>query len=136
MPEAEQVLLSFGPFGVSVCDGRYGVFKWQARNITIVQLTGACIRGTFSRRLGFLTPPSIGRRGAFEITYASIVSVEIRPHPARLGLMQVLDVTYRDGGELRVKSIASFNGTIQNAYAILQRFAPRQEPPGGGPPAR
>jgi len=37
--DAEQLLLSFGPFDVSVCEGPYGIFKWQRQNVFLIELT-------------------------------------------------------------------------------------------------
>jgi hypothetical protein len=118
----EQLLLSFGPFGVSVCDGPYAVFKWQWQNVFAIELTDHCLRG--SRRLRF----SLGRRprggASFEIPYDTIISVRLSPHPARLGAMKVLDITYRDATGVREKSIAAYSRPAKSAFAILQRFAP------------
>ena len=124
MDDSGPLLCSFGPFGVSVCNGPYGVFKWQKKNVTVVELTDSCIRGIVNRSFGFFGRRSQARDSSFEIPYAAIVSVQLRPHPARLGLMQVLDITYREGEQVCEKSIASYNGRIQSAYAILQRHAP------------
>jgi len=121
--DTEQVLLSFGPFGVSVCEGPYAVFKWQWQNVFLIELTERCLRA--SRRSRF---PFFGRlRGgaSFQIPYDAIISVKILPHPARLGLMQVLDVTYRDTqGGMSEKSIAAYNQSAEAAFAILKRYAP------------
>jgi len=122
--QSEQRLYSFGPFGVSVCDGPYGIFKWQKQNVTVVELTDRCIKGIASRSFGLFGRRPSRQDPSFEIPYASIVSVQLRPHPARLGLMQVLDIRYRESEQVREKSIASYNGRIQSAYAILQRRAP------------
>jgi hypothetical protein len=122
--DTEQPLLSFGPFGVSVCDGPYGIFKWQKKNVTIIELTDRCIRGVDNRGLGLFRFRSWGSGSSFEIPYASVVLAQVRPHPARLGMMQVLDVKYRDGEQVCEKSIASYNDRIQSAYAILQSHAP------------
>ncbi len=121
--DTEQSLLSFGPFGVSVCDGPYRVFKWQWQNVFLIELTDRRLKA--SRRFRF---PLLGaRRGgaSFEIPYAGIISVELLPHPARLGLMEVLDVTYRDAAGAHEKSIAAYNGPAESAFVILQRFAPQ-----------
>jgi hypothetical protein len=123
MLDTEQPLLSFGPFGVSVCEGPYRVFKWQWQNVFLIELTDHSLRGT--RRFRF---PLLGRsRGgaSFEIPYAAIISVKLSPHPARLGVMQVLNITYRDAQGVRQKSIAAYNRPAESAFAILQRFAPR-----------
>jgi len=122
--DTEQRLYSFGPFGVSVCEGPYGIFKWQKKNVTAIELTDRCIRGIANRSFGFFGLRPQGQDPSFEIPYASIVSVQLRPHPARLGLMQVLDIKYREGEQDCEKSIASYNGRIQSAYAILRRQAP------------
>ena len=123
MVDTEQPLLSFGPFGVSVCDGPYGIFKWQWQNVFLIELTDRCLRGSRSSRFLFLARPRGG--ASFEIPYAAIISVKISPHPAHLGLMQVLEVTYRDAQGVREKSIAAYNQSAETAFAILQRFVPR-----------
>jgi hypothetical protein len=121
--ETEQLLLSFGPFGVSVCEGPYGIFKWQRQNVFLIELTDQRLRGSRSSRLFFLAR---SRKGTFfEIPYASIISVKLYPHPARLGLMHVLDITYREDQGVREKSIAAYNRWAKSAYAILQQYAPR-----------
>jgi hypothetical protein len=38
--------------------------------------------------------------------------------------MQVLEVTYRDAQEVRVKSIAAYNRWAESAFALLERYAP------------
>ncbi len=52
MDNAEQTLHSFGPLGVSVCRGPYGVFKWQQTDITRVELTERRIFGRKQRAFG------------------------------------------------------------------------------------
>jgi hypothetical protein len=122
--DMEQPLLAFGPFGVSVCDGPYRVFKWQWQNVFVIELTDRCLRG--NRRTRFGLGGSRGRGSSFEIPYAAIMSVKLLAHPARLGLMQVLDVIYRDDrGAVREKSIAAYNQPATSAFSILQRYAPR-----------
>jgi hypothetical protein len=124
MADMEQTLLSFGPFGVSVCEGPYAVFKRQWQNVFLIELTDHCLRG--SRRSRFLLPKRQRRGASFEIPYTTIISVKLSPHPARLGLMQVLEVTYRDPqGGVRVKSIAAYNRWAEGALAILQRYVPQ-----------
>jgi hypothetical protein len=120
--ETGQPLLSFGPFGVSVCDGPYRIFKWQTMNAFLIELTDRYLRVSPRPRVRFL-----GRRrggASFEIPYDSIVSVKLSPHPARLGLMQVLDITYRDGESVHEKSIATYNQSAERAFAILKVYAP------------
>ena len=121
MVDTEQPLLSFGPFGVSVCDGPYRVFKWQWQNVFVIELTDRCLKGRRRFRLPFL-----GHRGgsaSFEIPYDTITSVKFFSHPARLGVMEVLDITYRDAKGVHEKSIAAYNRPAESAFAILQRFA-------------
>ena len=124
MTEAERVLCAFGPFGVSVCNGPYGVFKWQKTNITRIELTDTCIRAVIQRAFG----PFGGRRShkapLFEIQYAALVSVRLLPHPARLGLQQVLDIVYREGDDTREVSIAAYNAPARQAFAVLQAHMP------------
>jgi hypothetical protein len=107
-----------------VCEGPYGIFKWQKKNVTVIELSDRCIRGIANRGFGFLKLPALGRDPSFEIPYAAIVSVQVLPQPAGLGLMQVLDIKYREGEQVCEKSIASYNDRIQNAYAILQSHVP------------
>jgi len=120
--DTEPSLLSFGPFGVSVCDGPYAVFKWQRQNVFLIELTEHSLRG--SRKSGL---PLLRRRrehASFEIPYASIISVKLLPHPGRLGAMQVLDITYRDVQGVQQKSIAAYNAPAESAFAFLQSHAP------------
>ena len=123
MADADELLCAFGPFGVSVCNGPYGVFKWQKTNMTRVELTDTCIRGVIQHALGLF-----GRRPRkgplFEIPYSAIVSARLLPHPAGLGLQQILDIVFREGDSTREVSIAAYNGPAREAFAILQRFAP------------
>ncbi len=42
---SEQVLQRFGPFGVSVCEGSYGIFRWHWENVFVIELTDSCLRG-------------------------------------------------------------------------------------------
>lgn len=125
MAGAEELLCTFGPFGVSVCDGPYGVFKWQKTNMTRIEPNDTCIRAVIQRAFRlFGRRPS--RKGLLlEIPYASIVSTTLLPHPARLGLQQVLDIVYREGDDTREVSIAAYNAPAKEAFAILQRYAPR-----------
>jgi hypothetical protein len=125
MTDAEQRLFAFGPFGVSVCDGPYGIFKWQKQNVTVIELTERCIKGTPGQSFGFFKLRSRLGGSSFEISYDSIVSAELLPHPARLGLMQVLDIKYHEGERISEKSIASYNDRMEKSLAIIQRHAPR-----------
>ena len=119
---AEQLLLSFGPFGVAVTDGPYGVFKWQWQNVFVIELTSLRLVARRTSRRRPLRWPRGGR--PFEIPYAAVVSVRLLPHPARLGLMRVLEIVYRDSGGVHEKSIAAYNQPAEQAFAILQQFAP------------
>lgn len=122
MVDAEEVILSFGPFGVSVCDGPYGVFKWQWQNVFLIELTDHSLRGTRRSRFRLLGRSRAG--ASFEIPYDTIISVKLSPHPARLGVTQVLDISYRDSQGVREKSIAAYNRLAESAFAVLQRLAP------------
>ena len=124
MAETEQRLLAFGPFGVSVGDGPYGTFTWRQKNVTLIELTDHCLRGISSADLGSVRQRLQGGDSSFEIPYTAIVSAQLLPQPAGFGLMAVLDITYRETGQLHERSIASFKGRIEKAFAILQRYAP------------
>jgi hypothetical protein len=125
MPTAspdEQTIFSFGPFGVTVCEGPYSMFKWQRKNITTIALTNQRICGVANRRFGPGALPEttgIGGRAQFNIPYSSIISVEVYQHPANLGLMNVLDITYSDGSTTMEKSICSYSNNINQAYGII-----------------
>ena len=123
MAGEDELLCAFGPFGVSVCNGPYGVFKWQTSNMTRIELTGTCIRAV--RRRAFAIFGGRRSRGGplFELPYATIDSVTLLPHPARLGLQQVLDIVYREGDGNREVSIAAYDALARQAFAILQRIA-------------
>jgi hypothetical protein len=124
MTDAEELLCTFGPFGVSMCDGPYGVFKWQKTNMTRIDLTDTCLRAVIQRAFGPFGGRPSRKAPLFEIPYASIVSVRLLPHPARLGLQQVLDIVYREGDDTREVSIAAYNTPAEKAFAILQHYAP------------
>jgi hypothetical protein len=124
MAEAEKVLCAFGPFGVSVCNGPYGVFKWQKTNMTRIELTDTCIRAVIQRAFGPFGRWRSRKGPFFEIPYASLVAVRLLPHPARLGLQQVLDIVYREGEVTREVSIAAYNAPARRAFAVLLRHAP------------
>lgn len=118
--EPERVLLSLGPLGVSVCEGPYGIFRWHRRNVILIELTEDRLRGTKSRGVLRLLGKSRRDGVEFEVPYTAITSVTLRPHPARLGLQKVLEVTYREGGERKQLSLAAFNGPAEAAFAVLR----------------
>ena len=124
MADAEKLLFTFGPFGVSDCEGPYGVFRWQKNNVTRVELTDRCIRGVLTRGLSFIGRKPPAGSPSFEIPYTAIVSFELTPHPAHLGVQQVLGIKYRDGDRIRERSIAAYNDPAREAFALLLRFAP------------
>lgn len=120
--DLEQPLFSFGPFGVSVWNGPFGIFKWHWDNFFVIELTAGGLRGR--RKWRFLTFPLLRGGSPFEIPYASMTSVQLRPHPSPLSLMKVITITYRDPQGERVRSIASFTASAERAFGILQRFVP------------
>jgi hypothetical protein len=125
MAETEQRLLAFGPFGVSVGDGPYATFTGRQKNVTLIELTDHCIRGISSADLGSVRQRLQGEDSSFEIPYTAIVSAQLLPQPAGFGLMAVLDITYSEDEGVRERSIASFKGRIEKAFAILHRYAPQ-----------
>ena len=76
-----------------------------------------CAFGPFSGRRSRKAP-------LFEIHYAAIVSARLLPHPARLGLQQVLDIVYREGDQTREVSIAAYDAPARQAFAVLQAHMP------------
>jgi len=121
----ETSLLTFGPFGVTVCDGPYSMFKWQRKNVTMIEVTNLRIMGVPNQSIGFFKLWG-KRKDCFEIPYSSIVSLEVFPHPAHLGLMDVLDIKYRLGGAMQEKSICSYSNNIKRAYQLIQPLIPAQ----------
>jgi len=121
-----QILYSFGPFGTSVCRGPYGVFKWQRSNWTRVELTDTCLRGRRQRSFFTFNPRSSSGPVVFEVPYAAMQRVRRSPHPARLGLMDVLEFTFVAGGEQKVLSIAGYKGPVARALEVLRRFVPAE----------
>jgi hypothetical protein len=117
------LLLSFGPFGVTVCDGPYSMYKWQRKNVTIVELTNTGIYGIPNKKFGLFKLPAqrlpFAGRVQFEIPYASITSVQVYPHPAQLGLMNVLDIQYREDDRVSEKSICSYLNNIRRAEEVI-----------------
>ncbi len=121
---AEQVLLSFGPFGTDICNGPFRAFStWHRRNSMTVELTNLRLCVLPNKRFGLLSVPAMkypwGTRLPLEIPYNSIVSVELQKHPSPIALMEVLDIKYNEGGIVQEKSIASYTDTIRRAYDTL-----------------
>jgi hypothetical protein len=77
-----------------------------------------------NRKAGFARLFSVLKDISFEIPYDSIVSARIYPHPARLGLMEVLEIYNVSGENITEKSVCSNKGAIQRAYAILESHLP------------
>lgn len=121
----ETSLLTFGPFGVTVCDGPYSMFKWQRKNVTTIEVTNLRIMGVPNQSLGFFKLRG-KRKDCFEIPYTSIVSASLHPHPAGLDLMQVLDIKFRLNGTEAEKSICSYSNNIKRAYQLIQPLIPAQ----------
>ena len=118
----ETALCTFGPFGVSVCRGPYGVFRWQRTNSTRVVLTDRRLLGLRQRAFSLFGRSAAGREPEFDVPYAAIVGVRRRPHPARLGLQDVLEITFEADGEGRVLSVAAYKPAVAQALAVLCRY--------------
>ncbi len=119
----ERVLYFFGPFGVSVCEGDYSVWKWHQRNTITIELTNRRILGLTNTRRG------LGRRSGpdkptFEIPYGSIVSLELHRHPSPVAFQDILTIRYRLGDTVQEKSIAMFKQELHEAYGLMQQFVP------------
>jgi hypothetical protein len=120
MSDRPQASLSFGPFGVSVCDGAYAVFRRQQQNSIRIELSGDAIRGIRTHGLGPLRRRRADGPPAFAIPYTAISAVTLEPHPAHTGLQQVLEIRYVEDGVAKAKSIAAFDRPARAAYAILK----------------
>lgn len=120
----ERVLYFFGPFGVSLCEGRYSVWKWHTKNTTTIELTNRRILGLANTRRGLAKLRSGPGAPAFEIPYDSVVAYELHRHPSPVAFQDILSIRYRDGDAVREKSIAMFRHELHEACAILERFAP------------
>lgn len=66
----------------------------------------------------------LDRSGGFEVPYAAITSLWVYPHPARLGMMDVLDVCYDEGAVAREKSVCTYRDRIRRAWEIVCRYRP------------
>ena len=122
----EQVLYTFGPFGTCVCDGPYGVFKWQRTNTVRVELTDRVVRGRKQRSFFVFNPPHSSGKTLFAVPYAGLLLVRRSPLPARLGLMDVLELTYGAGDRQKVLSIAGYKDHVDKALGVLRRFVPAE----------
>ena len=118
---AEQLLFSFGPFGVSICDGPYSMFKWQRKNASFIEMTNLRLCVVPNKVPGMFKLPAVlpSSRSSFEIPYSAITSFEVYPHPAGIGMMDVLDISYVEDGAQREKSFASYKDRIQQAAGII-----------------
>lgn len=128
-PPTEQLLFTFGPFGIDLCDGPFKIFAtWHRRNSVIVELTNTRLCALPDRTLGVLSIPmipySLGVALPFEIPYSSITSLEVQPHPSPIAIMDVLNIKYDEAGTAREKSISSYKNNIQRAYEVI--YAARQ----------
>ncbi len=124
----ERVLYFFGPFGVSLCDGRYSVWKWHTKNTTTIELTNRRILGLANTRRGVAKLRSGPGAPAFEIPYNSVIAYELHRHPSPVAFQDILTIRYREGDAVREISIAMFRHELHEACEILGRFAP----PGAG----
>jgi zinc-ribbon domain len=122
----EAVLFSFGPFFVDISEGPFSPWKWHRRNSFIVELTNVRLCVLPNTRFGLLTVPAAkypwGVRLPLEIPYASIISVDVNPHPAPISLMHALEIRYRDGDKVKQKCIASSSYNIAHAHQIIMNF--------------
>ena len=101
------------------------MFKWQRKNTIAIEMTSLRIRAVPALNGGFLSPPVVAnRKKLFEIPYASISSVQVYPHPAHLGLMDVLDLQYVEGRTVHEKSICTYKGRVQEAWRVIWTMRP------------
>ncbi len=124
-PDApERVLYFFGPFGVSICEGHYSVWKWHRRNATTVEFTNRRILGMATTRPGFARLRAGSGGPAFEIPYDSIVSYELNRHPSPVAFQDILTIRYKFDDGVQEKSIAMFRHELHEACMVLQQLAP------------
>lgn len=122
--DQEQVLFTIGPFGTAVCRGPYGVFKWQTNNMTRVELTPTRVLGRKKRSPFVFGDSSPGGPVVFDIPYAGIRLVRRYDHPAKLGLMDVLEFAFVSATEEKVLSVAAYKGQVSQALDVLRRYVP------------
>jgi hypothetical protein len=108
--EQEMELLSFGPWGVSVCFGHPGFFVWTQQNNTKIVLTNRRIYGLalFSGKL------------RFQAFYNAITSKE----NISFALFKVLYLQYRDAERIKEVSIMGNPANYANiarAYELVPR---------------
>ena len=109
--EQEMELLSFGPWGVSVCFGRPGFFVWTQQNNTKIVLTNRRIYGLalFSGKL------------RFQSSYDAITSKE----NTSFALFKVLYLQYHDGERIKEVSIMGNPANYANIARVYE-LVPRK----------
>lgn len=134
----EEVLFTFGPFGLEVCDGKYSVWKWQHNNSVYVELTNYRLCVLPNTHFGVLSVPytgaSLGPAVPFMILYTAMLSVEVRPHPMGLGIQDVLEIKFQQGDQVMEKSIAAYQDKIRRATGVIRQFRPDLFAPAPVPP--
>ena len=113
----ENVLHSFGPWGVNFCFGRPGTFVMMHKNDTKVTLTNQRIYGTSIHTNAHL----------FEVSYVTIIEKEVYDFRLNLGPWKVLWMKYQEPAKTKEISIMSFlsGQDITVAYDILQKVQDR-----------
>jgi len=107
--QVEERLLSFGPWGISVCFARPGFFVMTQQNNTTVTLTNEQISGSAS-----------SGKPRFVIPYKAITKKEHTSY----ALFKVLYLEYQDEGKTKEVSIMgnfSNYGNIQRAFDLIPK---------------
>ncbi|MGA3191455.1 MAG: hypothetical protein ABSD73_02960 [Candidatus Bathyarchaeia archaeon] len=108
----EKELYSFGPMGVRICFSRPEFFTPVARNITRVVFTDRRIYGVHRGSLPFFKD-----KASFQVTYASIVSMEQFGFFLNKGLY----IQYREAETTKEVSIISSGQNVRQAYETIQK---------------
>ena len=101
----------------------FGIFRWHWKNIFVIELTERSVRGIRDTRFFPFARRGSGR--SFVIPYDAIVSVKLASHPSPFSAMKILSVVYRDGADLREKSIATWVSRAESAYALIRGHVPQ-----------
>jgi hypothetical protein len=87
-------------------------------------LTDTCLRGRTQRGFFSFGRPSSSGPVLFEVPYTDMCLLRRFDHPARLGLMDVLEFTFQEGAEHKVLTIAAYKASVARALGVLRSVLP------------
>jgi len=115
---AEEVLLRFGPFGVSITEGRPGLWKWSKRNLIEVVLTSQRLYGMVNPPLAGLFSSKDRGQVSFTIPLPSILAWE----PVSFLANRCIWIRYREGAAIKEVSVQAAMGLHGQIDILQERF--------------